>query len=79
MYKAEWDGVLVAVKIIVIPAGLAGEQKAEKMALMELAISGSLAHPNIVQTYTCEIRPILVDGMDEGKPSRGGWMDVSRL
>lgn len=29
-------------------SGLTGEQKAERMALMESAISGSLAHPNIV-------------------------------
>jgi hypothetical protein len=32
--------------------------KQEKMAIMEAAISSSLTHPNIVQTYTYSIKPI---------------------
>lgn len=48
----------MAVKTMVLPANMSGQEKREKMAVMEAAISSSLAHPNIVQTYTYAIRPI---------------------
>ncbi len=44
-----WRGTGVAIKTIVLPANMSGKEKREKMAVMEAAISSSLAHPNIVQ------------------------------
>ena len=35
-----------------------GTEKREKMAVMEAAISSSLAHPNVVATYTYSIKPV---------------------
>ncbi|GFH13033.1 uncharacterized protein HaLaN_08834, partial [Haematococcus lacustris] len=55
---------------MVMPANMSGAEKREKMrlvmlymlawlqAIMEAAISSSLSHPNIVQTYTYAIRPM---------------------
>ncbi|EFJ42183.1 hypothetical protein VOLCADRAFT_107375 [Volvox carteri f. nagariensis] len=58
VYKGLWRGTEVAIKTIVLPANMSGKEKREKMAVMEAAISSSLAHPNIVQTYTYHIRPL---------------------
>ncbi|GFR47439.1 hypothetical protein Agub_g9162 [Astrephomene gubernaculifera] len=52
-----WRGTVVAVKTMILPANMTGQQKREKMAVMEAAISSSLVHPNIVTTYTYFIRP----------------------
>ena len=40
------------------PPSLPGIEKREKMAVMEAAISSTLAHPNIVATYTYSIKPV---------------------
>jgi hypothetical protein len=53
-----WKGTLVAVKTMLLPAAMSGKERREKMAIMETAISSSLSHPNIVQTYTYEVRPL---------------------
>jgi hypothetical protein len=37
----------VAVKTMVLPSGMSGQEKREKMAIMETAISSSLSHPNV--------------------------------
>jgi len=58
VYKGLWRGTVVAVKTMVLPANMSGQEKREKMAIMEAAISSSLAHPNIVQTYTYTIKPV---------------------
>lgn len=42
--------------MVPLHASLTGEEKATRMAIMEAALTGCLAHPNIVSTYTCEIR-----------------------
>ncbi|KAG2438991.1 hypothetical protein HYH02_010782 [Chlamydomonas schloesseri] len=52
-----WRGTVVAVKTMILPANMTGQEKREKMAVMEAAISSSLVHPNIVTTYTYFIRP----------------------
>ena len=52
-----WRDTQVAVKSIILPANMSGQAKREKMAVMEAAISTSLSHPNIVQTYTYDIMP----------------------
>lgn len=58
VYKGLWKGSVVAVKTIVLPAVMSGQEKREKMAIMEAAISSALSHPNIMQTYTYDIKPI---------------------
>ncbi|KAJ9511825.1 hypothetical protein QJQ45_004378 [Haematococcus lacustris] len=58
VYKGLWRGTVVAVKTMVMPANMSGAEKREKMAIMEAAISSSLSHPNIVQTYTYAIQPM---------------------
>jgi len=55
---AYWRGSLVAVKMMLLPAAMSGKECREKMAIMETAISSSLSHPNIVQTYTYEVKPL---------------------
>ncbi|GAX79342.1 hypothetical protein CEUSTIGMA_g6784.t1 [Chlamydomonas eustigma] len=52
VYRGLWDGIQVAVKIMILPGDLSRSEKRERMAIMEAAISTSLSHPNIVQTYT---------------------------
>ncbi|GLI62400.1 hypothetical protein VaNZ11_005017 [Volvox africanus] len=52
VYRALWRGTMVAAKVILLPAHMTGRERHERMAVMEAAISSSLSHPNIVQTYT---------------------------
>jgi hypothetical protein len=47
VYKGLWKGTVVAVKTMLLPSGLSGAEKREKMAIMETAISSSLSHPNV--------------------------------
>lgn len=49
VYKGLWKGSVVAIKTIVLPAVMSGQEKREKMAIMEAAISSALSHPNIMQ------------------------------
>lgn len=58
VFKATWQGTVVAVKIMVLPSYMTGKEKREKMAVMETAISSSLSHPNCVQTYTYAVEPV---------------------
>lgn len=41
-----------------MPANMSGAEKRENMVVWEAAISSSLTHPNIVQTYTYNIKPV---------------------
>ncbi|KAF5841397.1 hypothetical protein DUNSADRAFT_13060 [Dunaliella salina] len=59
VHKGLWRGTMVAIKTMLLPANMSGQEKREKMAIMEAAISSSLAHPNVVQTHTCSIKPIV--------------------
>ena len=49
--KGLWRGTVVAVKTMILPANMTGQQKREKMAVMEAAISSSLVHPNIGELH----------------------------
>lgn len=57
-FAGTWQGTVVAVKTMLFPAAMSGKEKREKMAIMETAISSSLSHPNIVQTYTYVVKPL---------------------
>ncbi|KAG2500646.1 hypothetical protein HYH03_001413 [Edaphochlamys debaryana] len=86
--KGLWRGTVVAVKTMILPANMTGQQKREKMAVMEAAISSSLVHPNIVTTYTYFIRPyhepthegvqnMLTNGEGNGGSSMGKASDTT--
>jgi len=52
------DVSLVFLCSLQLPANMSGSEKREKMVVWEAAISSSLTHPNIVQTYTYSIKPL---------------------
>ncbi|KAG2437335.1 hypothetical protein HXX76_005992 [Chlamydomonas incerta] len=58
VYRALWRGTTVAVKVILLPAHMSGRERHERMAVMEAAISSSLSHPNVVQTYTYTVEEV---------------------
>jgi len=58
VYRGQWRGTDVAVKIIMLPGNMSGREKREKMVVWEAAISSSLIHPNICQTYHYRIKPV---------------------
>ncbi|KAJ9506971.1 hypothetical protein QJQ45_016559, partial [Haematococcus lacustris] len=62
VYKASWKGTLVAVKVMRLPPSMDGNEKREKMAIMETAISSSLSHPNVVQTFTYSVQQVQQQG-----------------
>ncbi|KAL6751696.1 hypothetical protein V8C86DRAFT_3029997 [Haematococcus lacustris] len=41
-----------------LPPSMDGNEKREKMAIMETAISSSLSHPNVVQTFTYSVQQV---------------------
>ena len=47
VHKGMWRGTVVAIKSMVLPSN-AGLRR-ERMAIMEVAISAALSHPNILQ------------------------------
>ncbi|GLI65582.1 hypothetical protein VaNZ11_009155 [Volvox africanus] len=69
VYRGLWRGTDVAVKTMVLPANMSGAEKREKMAIMEAAISSSLAHPNIVQTYTYFIKTVREEALSDSDTS----------
>lgn len=56
--KGQWRDLTVAVKRMTLPSKLSKSDRRQMMALMELAISSTLLHPNIVKTHSYTIRPI---------------------
>jgi hypothetical protein len=60
-----WRGSVVAIKTMILPAKMSGAAKRERMAIMEAAISSSMNHPNIVQTYTYTIRPTQLQSLQQ--------------
>ncbi|GAX77891.1 hypothetical protein CEUSTIGMA_g5333.t1 [Chlamydomonas eustigma] len=62
VYKGLWRDTVVAVKIMVMPNQMSDNEKRNRMAIMEAAISSSLSHPNIVQTYTYSMKPVQDQG-----------------
>ncbi|KXZ47914.1 hypothetical protein GPECTOR_32g527 [Gonium pectorale] len=69
VYRGLWRGSEVAIKTMVLPANMSGKEKREKMAVMEAAISSSLAHPNVVATYTYQIKPLKDSSSSSGRVS----------
>ncbi|GFH11996.1 protein kinase domain-containing protein, partial [Haematococcus lacustris] len=67
VYKGEWRGRPVAVKCLLFQEH---RVHTKRQALQEAAINTRLAHPNIVNTYTFELRAIGANA--EGLPSSTG-------
>lgn len=58
MYAGEWRGLEVAVKSMVFEADLGEAEPTSVRVAQEAAISESLAHPNVVQTYAHDIHAV---------------------
>ncbi|PNH11049.1 putative serine/threonine-protein kinase, partial [Tetrabaena socialis] len=54
VYRGLWQGRVVALKVMVLPSGIRQQQ-----AQMEAAVSASMNHPSIVQTYSYSFRMVL--------------------
>ncbi|GIL63599.1 hypothetical protein Vafri_17636 [Volvox africanus] len=65
VYRGIWKGLNVAVKTITFQDRVAGGEKAQHRAILEAAISSSLAHPNVVSTYSYDIKPLTVQGVSD--------------
>lgn len=63
VYKGTWKGIVVAIKTITFQDKVFGGDKAQSKALMEAAISGSILHPNLVATYSHDLKPLQSPGM----------------
>eukprot|EP00191_Tetraselmis_sp_GSL018_P004485 CAMPEP_0177620302 /NCGR_PEP_ID=MMETSP0419_2-20121207/26809_1 /TAXON_ID=582737 /ORGANISM="Tetraselmis sp., Strain GSL018" /LENGTH=209 /DNA_ID=CAMNT_0019119803 /DNA_START=1 /DNA_END=628 /DNA_ORIENTATION=+ len=60
VFKGLWKGVTVAYKVIQYPgSSISQQEKFQHIAIMEIAISASMSHPNVVQTYSYDIKAIM--------------------
>ncbi|GAX86359.1 hypothetical protein CEUSTIGMA_g13771.t1 [Chlamydomonas eustigma] len=66
VFRGLWRGSSVAIKLMNLPASGSGDERKERMAIMEAAISASLSHPNIVQTYNYIIKPVTAADIAKG-------------
>mmetsp|Transcript_25649 Transcript_25649/g.55849 ORF Transcript_25649/g.55849 Transcript_25649/m.55849 type:complete len:1132 (+) Transcript_25649:194-3589(+) len=62
VYKGMWKGLLVAIKTLTFQDKLFGGESAQRTAMTEAAIGASLLHPNVVITYTYELKALKVQG-----------------
>lgn len=71
VYKALWRGRVVAVKLVQLPCSGndARQQAAARMAVMETVVTTTMSHPNIVQVYTYNLKPL---GSGTSSDSDGG-------
>ena len=61
VYRATWRGAVVAQKVMTLATetiSIEKRKKREHMLAMEAAISASMCHPNVVQTYSYEMVPV---------------------
>ncbi|KAG2425562.1 hypothetical protein HXX76_013606 [Chlamydomonas incerta] len=57
VYLGTWRGLRVAVKTLVVHEALLGEEGRQRQrAVLEAAVSSTLSHPNVVQTYAFDVR-----------------------
>ncbi|KXZ50656.1 hypothetical protein GPECTOR_15g340 [Gonium pectorale] len=69
VYIGSWRGLPAAVKTLVVPEAAVGKEgRARQRAVLEAAISMSMAHTNVVATYSYDIKPLvqLPGGESEG-------------
>ena len=70
--QGKWKGVDVAYKVVQLPSSTTKQDKAETRALLEMAISATMAHPNVVQTYSYEMVFVQNNSAANGKSNLGG-------
>ena len=59
VHLGEWRGAQVAVKRMLLPHNMSSTNRASAMAAMEVAITSSVSHPNLVQLYTYRVTPVM--------------------
>ncbi|PNH11708.1 Serine/threonine-protein kinase ULK2 [Tetrabaena socialis] len=70
VYSGVWRGLPVAVKTVIVPAAVAGgggldgvdgdkNAHTRQRTVLEAAISLSMSHPNVIATYTYELKPLM--------------------
>ena len=62
VYRCMWRGSVVAQKVMILPdnpTSIEKRNKEEYRQAMEAAISASMSHPNVVQTYSYEVVPVM--------------------
>ncbi|KAG2490369.1 hypothetical protein HYH03_011171 [Edaphochlamys debaryana] len=87
VYLGTWRGLRVAVKTLVVHDALLGKENRQRhRAILEAAISKSLQHPHVVNTYAAEVLPLgVVDtpapmpAPKEGELFPEGMGDVYKL
>jgi serine/threonine protein kinase len=76
VYRGLWNHQEVAIKSVILPSSMNSKEKHQRTAIMEVAISSSLSHPNILQTYTYSLKPVTSPAAEavngRGRPSSGG-------
>ncbi|KAG2440276.1 hypothetical protein HXX76_004388 [Chlamydomonas incerta] len=58
VYKGIWQGSVVALKVLLLPASLSRDERLQHIAVMEAAVSSGLSHPNLVQTFSYSFRAL---------------------
>lgn len=78
VYKATWNGALVAVKVIFHKNSNA---QAAENALREAILSSNLRHPNVVQTFHQTTRDVAGGREDEEKAERknNGYVPINKV
>ncbi|KXZ50666.1 hypothetical protein GPECTOR_15g350 [Gonium pectorale] len=77
VYHGTWRGLDVAVKTIVVADAAGGDGGARQRAVLEAAISMSMAHPNVVATYSYELKPLVHQPSHErGSGPAGGGVNA---
>ncbi|KXZ47104.1 hypothetical protein GPECTOR_38g341 [Gonium pectorale] len=75
VYTGRWRSLPVAVKTLVLPEVAAGSEDGQRRrAVLEAAISLSMAHENIVATYTYMLKPLVQQppSTEDGAADGGG-------
>lgn len=70
VHLAQWRGAQVAVKRMLLPHNMSSTNRASAMAAMEVAITSSVSHPNLVQLYTYRVSPVMDSTLSAEAPSR---------
>jgi len=67
VYRGTWKGVPVAIKTVIFQDFSDETNKQRQRAIFEAAISSSVAHKNIVQTYAYSFKRLEASGMEDFK------------
>ncbi|GIL97177.1 hypothetical protein Vretimale_2919 [Volvox reticuliferus] len=71
VYRGIWQGHVVALKVLLLPACLTQDERLQHIAVMEAAVSSALSHPNLVQTYSYSFRAVMDSTLQFAKGAKG--------